>query len=274
MYYLYFPYVAVVAGLMVYECHQKKYPRWWAVMVLLAPVTTPYFIFKSRKESGMKFFLVFLTTFCAVCAAEFFLYAHYMEKNRYAHLSPVARQMIKLSEQLKASTVKLDHALAKLENLSKVESRVHELKNTIDFIVQLRIFLIENQEAIDRLVKYTADYKSFFSAKDLEWIVHIQEFYKDRTVIQHHKTLKTYLDNFEALLKYTYVNFYNITDHKSPKHLKNYDEYYLSYRRAVDSHNRFNVRRMEFQNAFLKKYPDIKPFLPSERQTDTFRLWE
>lgn len=243
-------------------------------MVLFAPVTTPYFIFKARKKSGMIIFMVFLASFCAVGATEFFLYTRYMEKNRYMHLPPVARQMIKLSDELKASTVKLDHALAKLENLSKVESKIHELKNTIDFIARLRIIMIENQAAIDRLVKHTADYKSFFSRKDLEWIVHIQRFYKDRTVIQHHKTLERYLNNFEALLKYTYVNFYNITEHKDPKTLKNYDEYYLNYRRAVDSHNRFNVRRMEFQNAFLKKYPDIKPFLPNERQTETFRLWE
>ena len=56
--------------------------------------------------------------------------------------------------------------------------------------------------------------------------------------------------------------------------LKNYDEYYLRYRRAVDSHNRLNVNRIVFQNAFLLKYPDIKPYLPGKRQTDTFRVWE
>jgi len=75
-------------------------------------------------------------------------------------------------------------------------------------------------------------------------------------------------------LKYTHVNFYNITEYKTREHLKNYDEYYLRYRRAVDAHNRFNVKRIEFQNSFLKKHPDIKPYLPGERQTETFRLWE
>ena len=68
--------------------------------------------------------------------------------------------------------------------------------------------------------------------------------------------------------------FLNITEFKDTETLKNYDEYYLRYRRAVDSHNRFNVKRIEFQNQFLIKYPEIKAYLPGERQTETFRLWE
>ena len=259
---------------MLQECYNKNQPRRWALMVLLAPVTTPYFIFKSRKESGMVLFMIFLTTFSAVGGIEFFLYSNYMEKNKYSHLPPVTIQMIRLSEELKISTIKLDQALIKLENLSKVESRIHEIKKTIEFIHQLRNIMIENQEAIKRLVKYTSDYKTFFAGKDLEWVFNVQKFYNNRNVIQHYKSLQKYLDGFEELLKYTYVNFYNITEHKSKEHFKNYDEYYLRYRRAVDSHNRFNVKRIYFQNSFLEKYPDIKPYLPGERQTETFRLWE
>jgi len=243
-------------------------------MVLFAPVTTPYFIFKTRRESGIVLFMVFLTTFSAVVAGEFFLYSNYMEKNKYSDLSPVTRQMIRLSEELKTSTIKLDNALVKLENLSKVESRVHEIKKTIEFIDQLRIIMVENQDAIDRLVKYTSDYKSFFSGKDLAWVFNVQNFYHNRNVIQHYKSLEKYLYGFEELLKYTYVNFYNITEHKNPEHLKNYDEYYIRYRRAVDTHNRFNVKRIDFQNSFLEQFPDTKPYLPGERQTETFRLWE
>jgi len=92
--------------------------------------------------------------------------------------------------------------------------------------------------------------------------------------VVHYKSLEAYLDNFEALLTYSYTNFYNIKDAKSKGHLKNYDEYYLRYRRAVDAHNRFNVKRIEFQNEFLHKYPSIKPYLPGKRQTETFMLWE
>ena len=76
----------------------------------------------------------------------------------------------------------------------------------------------------------------------------------------------------EMHMKYTGVD--NRLILKNADMYKNYDEYYLRYRRAVDSHNRFNVKRIDFQNSFLKKHPEIKPYLPGERQTETFRLWE
>jgi len=132
----------------------------------------------------------------------------------------------------------------------------------------------KNQASIARLVKFTSDYKVYFVKKDLNWVYQIQSFYTNRNVVVNYKSLQAYLENFEALLTYFYTNFYNITEAKSKEHLKNYDEYYLRYRRAVDSHNRFNVQRIEFQNEFLRKYPDIKPYFPGKRQTETFMLWE
>ena len=63
MFYIYFPIAAIFASLMLFECTTKNHPRWWALMVFLAPVTTPYFIFKSRKQTGMVLIIVFLSTF-------------------------------------------------------------------------------------------------------------------------------------------------------------------------------------------------------------------
>lgn len=259
---------------MFFECDRKKHPRWWVAAVLLAPVTTPYFIFKSRKAEGMVFFLIFLATFTGVSAFEFYTYAQMKEKNKYAHFPPITRQVIRLSDDLKQTTLKLDKALVTLERISKVESRIKELKKTIDFIGTLRIIIAENQASIARFVKFTTDYKVYFVKKNLNWVYQIQSFYNNRNVVVHYKSLETYLKNFEALLTYTYTNFYNIKDAKIKENLKNYDEYYLRYRRAVDAHNRFNVQRIEFQNEFLRKYPDIKPYLPGKRQTETFMLWE
>ncbi len=165
-------------------------------MVLLSPVTTPYFFLKSRKESGIILFLIFLSIFSAVVVGEFFLYSNYMEKNKYSHLPSVTRYMIRLAEELKLSTTKLDHALVKLENLSKVESRIHEIKNTIESIDHLRDIMSENQRAIQALAKYTSDYKSFFDRRDLTWVFNIQKFYQNRNVTQHHKSLQKYLDSF------------------------------------------------------------------------------
>ena len=274
MFYIYFLYVAVLASLIFFEAYQRNHPRWWAAMVFFAPVTTPYFIFKSRQQSGIMLIFIFLATFSGACFSEWFLFTRYMDKNRYAHLPPVARQIIHLSERVKTSTLNLDKALIRLENLSKVESRIHEIKKTIDFIKELRVIMAKNQASITRLVKFTADNKAMFQGRELQWVFNIQKFYNNRNVVQHYKSLKKYLEEFEALLEYTYINFYNIRDHKIEKHLRNYDEFYLRYRGAVDSHNRFNVKRINFQNDFLLKYPEVKEYLPGERQTETFKLWE
>ncbi len=273
MYYLYFTYTVTIALLMLWECQKKNRPKRWAIMVLFAPITTPWFIFKSRKESGIILFIVFLITFSAVGGTEFFLYKNYMEKNRYSDLSPVIRQMTHLTEDLKATTVELDKALVKLAGLSRVDSRIHEIKNTIDFIDEVRDIEDANKNVILRLEKYLYDYKSFFVTKDLSWLLKIQEFYDNHNVVLYYKKLKAYLDSFEDLLRYTYVNFSHIKDLKTQKYLQNYDQYYLRYRRAVDSHDRFNIKRIDFQNELIKKYPEIKPYLPGKRQTETFKVW-
>ena len=259
---------------MFWECYRRDLPKWWAAVVLAAPVTTPYFIFKSRKGEGIIPFMIFLAVFACMAGAEFYLYLQLKEKNKYAHLPPLTRQVVRFSETLKNTTQRLDKALVHLEQMSKVESRVGELKGTIDFIAELRIIMSQNQAAIRRMVKFTSDYKSYFVKKDLNWVYHIQLFYANRNVIQHYNSLQVYLDDFDALLKFTYENFDSITKAKTEIHLKNYDEYYLRYRRAVDSHNRLNVKRIEFQNAFLLEYPNVKDYLPGQRQTETFRLWE
>ena len=274
MYFIYLPYSLILAILMAVECYRRRRPKWWPLMVLVAPITTPYFIFKSRKTQGLVPFMIFLTTFTAVASSEIYLYAQMKEKSKYAHLPPITRQVVRFSETLKSTTQRLDQALVELENMSKVESRISELKNTIDFIGEVRIIISQNQAAINRMVKFTSDYKSYFVKKELNWVYHIQLFYTNRNVVQHYKSLMIYLNDFQALLRYTYANFESISKIKSPEELKNYDEYYLRYRRAVDSHNRLNVKRIQFQNTFLKKYPEIKPYLPGQRQTETFRLWE
>ncbi len=126
----------------------------------------------------------------------------------------------------------------------------------------------DNQAAIKQLVRFVEKHRDFFIQKDLQWVYEIQRFYSNRIVISHFKSLENYLDNFETLLRFCYQNFDLITKAESTIHLKNYDEYYLRYRRAVDSHNRLNVKRIQFQNDFLKRYPEIRAYLPAKRQTE------
>jgi len=274
VFYIYFSYVLLLSGLVLLDCIRKKNPRWWAAMVLLAPVTTPYVIFTSRKTSGMILFMLFLTSFSVVVGAELYVWAHEKEKNKYAHLPPVTTQVIRLCDNLKQSTAELDTGLVQLEYMSKVESNPEKLQQTIAFIKSLRLTLARNQDAIDRLVKFTTDYKEYFMKKELYWIYQVRQYYTNRHVVRHVQSLETYLNDFHALLTYTYANFSKIADQKDPESMHNYDEYYLRYRRAVDRHNAFNVQRIEFQNDFVKKHPAIKAYLPGERQTETFRLWE
>ena len=220
MYYIYLPYVCILALIIAVECHRKKRPKWWSLLVFAAPITTPYFIFKSRKTQGVVPFMIFLTTFTAVSASEIYLYSQMKEKFKYAHLPPITRQVVRFSETLKNTTHRLDQALVTLENMSKVESRKSELKSTIEFIGELRIIMSQNQAAIKRMMKFTSDYKSYFVKKDLNWVYHIQLFYTNRNVVQHYKSLRIYLDDFEALLKYTYKNFEAINKIKNPSAAK------------------------------------------------------
>lgn len=273
MYYLYFSFSFILAIILLFSSRKQSAPYWWPALVFIAPVTAPYFINKISKEDGTFWSFVFFLSLSLVCGVEFYLYKNYMKKNKYAHLPALTRQMILLSDEVKLSTIDLDNALVRLETLSKVESRIKEIKSTLDFIVDLRKLMSKNQMAIKKLIKHTKTHEVFFKKQNLLWVYNIQSFYNNPIVVKHHNSLYTYLNEFEELLKYTYTNFSYITEHKNSEHLQNYDEYYLKYRRAVDSHNRFNVKRINFQNHYLKDYPNIAAYLPGERKTDTFKLW-
>ncbi|WP_170299768.1 hypothetical protein [Desulfobacter hydrogenophilus] len=259
---------------MLLECNRRSLPKWWAAIVFTSPVTTPYFIFKSRKGQRLTLLMIFLVCFSFVIASEIFIYSKMKTKYRYVHLPPVTRQLIRYSEILKQTTQNLDNYLVKLEQQSKVQSKVEKLEQTIIFIGELRHNMHDNQAAIKQMVEFVEKHRDFVTRKDLQWVYEIKRFYNNRIVIAHFKSLENYLDNFETLLRFCDQNFDAITKAESTIHLKNYDEYYLRYRRAVDSHNRFNVKRIEFQNDFIERYPEIKEYLPTKRQTEAFRLWE
>lgn len=259
---------------MFLECKRRSLPKWWAAIVFAAPVITPYFIFKSRKGHSLILLMIFLVCFSLVTAGEIFIHSKMKAKYKYAKLPPVTRQFIRYSEILKQSTQSLDNDIVKLEQQSGVHSKLDKLGQTIVFIGELRQVMCDNQAAIKQIIEFVENHGDFFTQKDLQWVYEIKRFYNNRIVIAHFKSLESYLDNFETLLRFCYRNFDAITKAESTIHLKNYDEYYLRYRRAVDSHNRFNVKRIQFQNDFIKRYPEIKEYLPAKRQTEAFRLWE
>lgn len=274
MYYIYFPFIFILSGLVFFECKRGSLPKWWAAIVFAAPVTTPYFIFKSRKGHSLILLMIFLVCFSLVTAGEIFIHSKMKAKYKYAKLPPVTRQLIRYSEILKQTTHNLDNDLVKFEHESKVHSKIDKLEQTIVFISELRQARYDNQAAIKQIVEFVENHGDFFTQKDLQWVYEIKRFYSNRIVIAYFKSLENYWDSFETLLRFCYRNLDAITKAKSIIHLKNYDEYYLRYRRAVDSHNRFNVKRIQFQNDFIKRYPEIKEYLPAKRQTEAFRFWE
>ncbi len=252
---------------------RNKYPVSWTLVILAAPVTVPYYVLKTNRERGVIYVMIFLSTFSAVATGEVILYSMKKEEMKYAGMPPIKRQMVQLTENLKNSTQKLDQAILNLEEMSKVESSLDKIKETIDYIGYVRLLLENNQEAVAMVVDYANDYSSYFEKKNIKWVSKVDEYYKAAPVVKHHETLETYLNEFEDLLKYTFKNFYEITELKLPKAQKNYDQYYLEYRRAVDRHNKYNIRRIEFQNRFLKENPSLKKYLPGKRQTDSFKIW-
>lgn len=254
---------------MFLECKYRSLPKWWVAIVFAAPVTTPYFIVKSRKNKKLLFLLIFGVSFSLVIAGEIFIYSKMNAKDNYAHLPPVTRQLIRYSEILKQTTHNLDNDLIELEQQSKVQSKIDKLGQIIVFIGELRRAIYDNQAAIKQMVEFVDNHSDSFLKKDLKWVYEIKRYYNNRIMIQYFKSLENYLDNFEILLRFCYQNFDAITKVESATHLKNYDEYYLRYRRAVDSHSRLNAKRIEFQDDFIKRYPEIKACLPGKRQTQT-----
>ncbi len=273
MYYIYFPYAFILAAWTLFEFYKNKKPKWWALVILLAPITFPYYILKTKKEKGVVFVMIFLASFSAVIAGEVFLYSVERERSRYEDVPPLTRQMLRLTDELEAATEKLNSAIIKLEEMSKVESRIDKISETIDFIGRVKILIRKNRESISKVITVANNYKDYFQQEGRDWVFQIEAYYSNEAVVTHFKTLDTYLDTFERLLIYTLEHFYEINDAKDPRAQKNYDAYYMRYRRAVDRYYRFNLRRIEFQRAFLETYPALEEYLPGKRYTDSFRVW-
>ncbi|WP_035240003.1 hypothetical protein [Desulfobacter vibrioformis] len=268
MYYIYFPFIFILSGLIFLQCKRRNLPIWWAAIVFAAPVTTPYFIVKSRKNNKLVFLLIFLACFSLVAAGEIFIYSKMNAKYNYVNLPPVTQQLMRYSEILKQTTHNLDNDFIEFEQ-HKVQSKIDKLGQLIVFIGKLRQDIDNNQAAIKQLIEFLDHHNDSFLKNDLKWVYEIKRYYNNRIVIQYFKSLENYLDNFEILLQFCYQNFDAITKVESVAHLKNYDAYYLRYRRAADSLSRFNIKRIEFQDDFIKRYPEIKKYLPAQRQTQT-----
>ncbi len=272
--YIYLPYIIVFAIVTFVICQKYGQKKWWAAVVLLVPPAAPAVFLKLKKNTGLILSVLSILTFCLAAGAEIYLFLDHKKKAAEDTVPPIIKKMIALNEDVKQTTIAIYNASGKLDSLSMVQSRITDIKSTIKTIKTIRELVEENQAAIQRLIDFAESHEVFFQRKNLDWIFAIRDFYRDHNVIQHHKSRDNYLATFENLLTYTYKNFDNIMTHKSQQHMKSYDVYYMRYRRAADSHNRFNKKRIAFQNQFMEQYPEVKPFLPGSHHLGSFKFWD
>lgn len=253
---------------------KQKLPKWWAFIVLVIPLAAPVLVSKSQKGPMGPWLGVALGGVIVSVGIEAYLYGDYKERNKYSHLPPVVREMIALNEGVEASTIALYHASGKLDSLGLVQSRISDIKTTLTLIEKMREMIRENQENIQVLVTYIEDHHDYIRRKGLDWAFWIAKFYKDSHVIEHQNSQLRYFKAFEDLLQYTHDNFDNIMELQSSQHMANYDAYYLRYRGVADRHNRYNRKRIRFQNDFVQKHPEVKPFLPGSHHMAPFKFWD
>ncbi len=271
---LYVSYAILLSILIFIESKKKKRPRWWPGAVLLFPPIVLVYILRTGKSLKFHFILLFFVTFSMVLGGEIFLQRSKKAPPLKETIPPILRKIILINDNVKESTIGLYDASAKLDSLGMVQSRITDIRSTIQQIEQIGQLAEDNQKAVDTLLQFIEDNQYFLDKQNLSWIGDIKEFYTNHHVTQHQKSRNHFLAAFDSLLTYMNTNFENIMEIKSKKHLSNYDAYYLRYRSAADSHNRFNRKRINFQAEFVEKHPKVKPFLPGTHQFEPFKFWD
>ncbi len=277
MFYLYFSFSLISASLLLKAYIQKKSSLWPVVAVLFAPVTTPYFFFQANPESRLKkrvvLTAVFYLCFVIVCAGEFCFFPQGKDRLAMDRYSPVERQTFRLSEELTASTRALDEAIKKFESLGKVMSKRMALGETLSLIGIVRVKMVRNRNDVERFTAFVQVYRAQLETEELQDFLLVGDFFSNPIVKAHYQSLDDCLDALESLLNYVFDN-YDLIDAKRSLQLKNYDAYYLKYRRSVDRYNSFCTQRTALQKTFLEKHPDRKLYLPTMIQTDFFKVWK
>lgn len=272
MFYLYFPYVILLTLVLLAQFAGEEKSKMWAVIVLFAPVTAPYYIFRVKKEEGITWIMIFLASFSAVIAGEIALYAFTKEKLKYVNKTPIVREAMKIADELKTTTAKFDASIITLEEMSRIISGLGKIEETINFIAVVRENGNKNKVMVAQLKTYVHKYRSYYSKKNINWVLQIDEYYNNAIVSTHLESLDEYLNSFEDLLVFSYKNFYKIVELEDLKFLKNYDAYYLRYRRAAERFSKYNSHRTEYQRQFVQENPKIAAYLPGARQTKVFSI--
>ena len=122
-------------------CFRQKLPKWWPVVVLAFPPAAPVFVLRSKKVRSGPWIALTLAGLIVVAGVETYFYRDYKEKNKYSHLPPVVREMIKLNEASEASTIEIYYATGKLDSMGLVQSRISDIRTTLGLLENMRVLL-------------------------------------------------------------------------------------------------------------------------------------
>ncbi len=271
LYYLYFSYALIISCVVLFYSIKENESKWWGAIVFLSPVTAPFYFLKTRAKRGIPIALIITLIFICVCAGEYYIHFGKSHGVDYSKYPPVARQMIRLSTEMKIATNNLNKDIAQLNQLSRSESSLENMTATIKLIGKMRVEIIKTKAVYDRLSFFLKNYRGFLEEKNFGWLTNIEKYYNNEVMTLYFKKLQNYLDRFEALLQFTFKNFNKIGD-RVPVALDNYDAYYMLYRGAMDDYNRVSNMRVRFQNQFLKEHPELVSFLPKPLRINSLEL--
>ncbi len=239
-----------------------KMPKWWAFVILFAPITTPYYLISSKKEKGILPLLFFVVIFSFACTGEYFIYSKAKKASALSQYSTVGRKMMDYSSKVEYGISKLNISVAKLDRMVRVDATIERLDKTINFLLLMKNLINTNNKILKRLILMGEDYKKELKEENLDWLFGIRIYYTEKEILKYFKSLYNYIEIYSYLLTYTKDNFKEIKT-RNPRALKNFDEYIFNYLSALERHNLMNTSRKAFQIKFLKQYPRLINHVPT-----------
>ncbi len=254
-------------------CSKQEKNLSWAAATFFAPIITPYFIIKSGQKQPAKWIILFAVTFLLMVAAEGFLWNKAYKKTQFAHLNPVERTALRLTQAIQKNIEKSKEVMQSIDIKNTVASGKKEIIITKELISQANDLIRREEMLTKKFALLVTNYGSYFQKTHQNWAIELRNFYKSKTMTKHYEMTNNYLSNFEKLLNYTQSNFDAIRSKRS-KEMKSYDQYFIRYRRGLDYYQSYSDQRMKIQKKLVAKYPNLAPYLPGRAQTKAVNLWE
>ncbi|MBF0302203.1 MAG: hypothetical protein HQK73_04120 [Desulfamplus sp.] len=272
MFYIYFVFSLIAAIFVYIDSEKHQMPRWWSAIIFFAPITMIYYIIQTRQKKSLIPLTVLVVIFVLVGIGESFLYTRIKNKIIYSSYSATAREILGFADELRYSVEQLNSLTLELEGMNSIDSSPAKINEVLYFINTMKESIKKNDRVVKKFLLVVNDYRDILIKEKFDWLIKIEEYYNQPVVIKYLNHLDLYLEAFYSLLQYTGENFQEINS-RTPLYIKNYDGYYMNYVRELESHNRIDVVRMQFQHNFLVHYPQLEPYLPTIIKTRFMNIW-